>query len=180
MNVVRQLLRENRTIILDGATGTMLQLSGMPPGANPALFCLERPDIVRAIHKGYVEAGADIIVTPTFGGTAFKLPPGLDPSAFNRSMAEISKRTARELAEQAGRLVLVAGDIGPSGHFLKPLGDVSPDDMVDAFRAQARGLFLGGVDLILVETQFDLAEVRAIVAAVRLECSMPVWVSMTF
>lgn len=180
MKQIRQLLKEKKLLFVDGATGTMLQALGMPSGVNPAKFCLERPDVVRGVHTAYAEAGADILLTATFGGSSFKLPADLDPVAFNAAMARHARAVADELAPRLGRPLFVAGDIGPTGHFVSPLGDVEPQDMVDAFRAQVRGLVQGGADLLFIETQFDLAEVRAAVAAAHLECDLPVFASMTF
>ena len=91
-------------------------------------------------------------------------------------MAEV----ARQAAHDAGRPVFVAGNVGPSGQFAKPLGPVEPRDLIAAFSVQIRGLVAGGADLIFVETQFDLAEARAAVVAARQECDLPVMVSMTF
>ena len=122
-------LEQRRPLLLDGAMGTMLQASGLPAGVSPEEFCMERPDILRGIHGAYLEAGVDIITSCTFGGNRFKLPSGLDVFAFNRRMAE----TAREAARRSGRPVFVAGNVGPCGHFAKPLGDVEPEDMIAAF-----------------------------------------------
>lgn len=177
---IRALLKEKRPLFVDGATGTMLQALGMPPGVNPAHFCLQRPDIVRGMHSAYAEAGADILLTATFGGTSFKLPPDVDVVEFNKTMAQNAKAVTQDLAGRLGRPLFVGGDIGPCGHFCQPLGDVSPEAMVEAFRLQVRGLVLGGADILFIETQFDLAEVRAAVAAAHLECDLPVFASMTF
>ena len=160
--------------------GTMLQSLGIPSGVNPAEFCMERMDIVRQVHTAYIEAGADIVLTATFGGTSFKLPSSIDPTAFNKAMAENTKQVTKELSQKLNRPLFVAGDIGPVGHFLKPLGDLAPETFIEAIRAQVRGLVAGGVDLIFIETQFDLAELRAAIAAVRMESDLPVFVSMTF
>ena len=180
MNTIRSLLKKNSPLFIDGAMGTMLQSLGMPSGANPAEFCMERMDIVRKVHAAYIEAGADIILTSTFGGSSFKLPPSLDAVKFNKAMAENARQVTKELAGKVGRPLFVAGDIGPVGQFLKPLGELEPDVFITAIREQVRGLVAGGVDLIFIETQFDLAEARAAVAATRMECDLPVFVSMTF
>ena len=156
--------------------GTMLQASGMPAGATPEEFCMENPDTLRGIHKAYLDAGVDLLTSCTFGGNAYKLPKSLDVFSFNKRMVEI----ARSAARQAGRPVFVAGNVGPTGHFAKPLGPVEPRELIDAFALQIRGLAAGGADLIFIETQFDLAEARAAVAAARQECHLPVMVSMTF
>lgn len=172
----RQALNLGRPLLLDGAMGTMLQASGLPVGMSPEQYCMESPQVLRGIHKAYLDAGADLLTTCTFGGNPFKLPKNLDVFVFNRRMAEV----AREAARDAGRPVFVAGNVGPSGQFAKPLGPVEPHDLIAAFAAQIRGLVAGGADLIFVETQFDLAEARAAVVAARQECDLPVMVSMTF
>lgn len=172
----RQALGLGRPLLLDGAMGTMLQASGMPAGATPEEFCMENSDTLRSIHKAYLDAGVDLLTSCTFGGNIYKLPRSLDVFSFNRRMVEIAK----EAAAQAGRPVFVAGNVGPTGHFAKPLGPVEPRDLIAAFALQIRGLVAGGADLIFIETQFDLAEARAAVAAARQECDLPVMVSMTF
>ena len=162
--------------------GTMLQARGLPAGLSPEVFCLERPDVLRSIHEEYLLSGADIITTNTFGGTGFKLPAGLEAESFNREMA-LSARAAIEAAKAGGvtdRPLFVAGSMGPTGHFLRPLGPLTFAELVAAFRAQVRGLIAGGVDLILAETHFDLGELRALVVAVREECDLPLGASMTF
>ncbi|HJA75333.1 MAG TPA: homocysteine S-methyltransferase family protein [Candidatus Desulfovibrio gallistercoris] len=169
-------LSEKRPLMLDGAMGTMLQAAGLPLGVSPEEFCMQRPDILQDIHAAYVEVGADIITACTFGGNPYKLPAGLDVFDFSRRMVE----AARAAAARSSRRVFVAGNVGPSGHFARPLGDVEPADLIAAFAAQIRGLVAGGCDLLLVETQFDLAEARAAVVAARQVCDLPVMVSMTF
>lgn len=171
-----QRLAERRPLLLDGAMGTMLQASGLPAGVSPEEFCMERPDILQGIHKAYLDAGVDIITSCTFGGNPCKLPASLDVFTFNKRMVE----TARAAAAQAGRPVFVAGNVGPSGHFARPLGDMEPEELIKAFSEQIRGLVAGGADLIFIETQFDLAEARAAVTAARQVCDLPVMVSMTF
>ena len=159
----RQALNLGRPLLLDGAMGTMLQASGLPVGMSPEQYCMESPQALRGIHKAYLDAGADLLTTCTFGGNPFKLPKNIDVFSFNKSMAEV----ARQAAHDAGRPVFVAGNVGPSGQFAKPLGPVEPRDLIAAFSVQIRGLVAGGADLIFVETQFDLAEARAAVVAAR-------------
>ena len=178
MSDFRRALAGSRPLLLDGGMGTMLQARGLPPGEQPERFCLQRTDILKSIHADYVRAGADVLLTCTFGGSRFKLPADMDVEAFNARMAETARSAAAEAGN--GRRVFVAGDIGPSGHFPRPLGDVEPADMLAAYQEQVRGLVRGGVDLLFVETQFDLAEARLIAAAVRAECDLPLIVSMTF
>jgi 5-methyltetrahydrofolate--homocysteine methyltransferase len=176
MTCFRHALTTPTRLLFDGAMGTMLQSRGLGAGENPEVFCLANPGILRGIHREYVAAGADVLTTCTFGGTRFKLPSGVPVGEFNRLMAG----AARAAADDAGRPVFVAGSVGPTGKFLHPLGDLSFEDMVKAFQEQIRGLLEGGIDLVLAETQFDIAEARAVVIAARRECALPVAVSMTY
>lgn len=176
MSKFRTLLTSGSRIIFDGAMGTMLQARGLAPGQSPEEFCLAKPDVLEGVHNDYIAAGADVLTTNTFGGSRFKLPPGLNVKEFNRRMTH----AARAAADRSSRQVFVAGSVGPSGKFLYPLGDLSFEELVDGFREQIRGLIEGGADLIIAETQFDIAEARAIVIATRKEGDLPVAVSMTY
>lgn len=178
MSVLRQTLRGGARLLFDGAMGTMLQARGLKPGQNPEEFCLREPDVLRGIHAEYVRAGADVVTTNTFGGTRFKLPDGIAVREFNRLMAGAARAAAD--AEGGGRRIFVAGSVGPSGHFLRPLGELDFETLVSAFQEQIRGLMEGGADFILAETQFDIAEARAVVIATRREGNLPVGVSMTY
>ncbi|NJB66939.1 5-methyltetrahydrofolate--homocysteine methyltransferase [Desulfobaculum xiamenense] len=157
----------------DGGMGTLLQARGLKPGQSPEAFGLANPDIVADIHREYINAGARVVTTNTFGGTDFKLDAGLEVVSFNREMTAVARQAAGDRA-------FVAGDIGPTGKFCRPLGDVDFRDLVEAFKRQIRGLSEGGADLLIIETQFDLAECRAAVIAAREVCDLPVAVSMTF
>lgn len=174
----RKSLETGNLLILDGGMGTMLQASGMPPGTQPEKFCLENPEVLLKIQEEYVRAGADILTSCTFGANRCKLPATMDVRATNRELARMAREAIRKSAPD--RQVFVAGDVGPTGHFARPLGDLEPKDLMDAFAEQISGLAEGGADLILVETQFDLAEARAAVVACRQVCDLPVMVSMTF
>ncbi len=180
MSDFMQALSSGLRLFFDGGLGTMLQARGLPAGVSPEEFCLRSPEALGNIHAEYAGAGADILTTNTFGGTRYKLPPDLDAADFNRRMARIAREAADAAASRLGRRVYVAGSIGPSGKFVPPLGDLPFPELVAAFREQIRGLVAGGVDLLLAETQFDIAEVKAIVVAARRECDLPVGVSMTF
>lgn len=173
MNEFRKALRESSIIVSDGAMGTLLQQKGMPAGMSPEEFGWRQPQAVKEVHQLYVAAGSQIITTNTFGATHFKLPSSLDVVACNRRMAELAR-------EAAGDRAWVAGGVGPTGHFVRPMGDLEFRDLVKAFAEQIKGLVQGGADFILAETHFDLAEARAAVVAAREVCSLPVGVSMTF
>lgn len=163
-------------LIADGATGTMLQAAGLQPGAAPERWNLENPDAIRALHRGYVEAGADLILTNTFGGTRVRLRrEGLHAQA-----AEVNQAAAVLAREVAGKDAIVLGDIGPTGEMLAPLGTLDREEAVVAFEEQAEALAAGGVDAILIETMSDLEEVKAAVEGARRACDLPLLVTMSF
>ena len=168
-----EFLSTNEIGIFDGAMGTLLQSRGLKPGQSPEEFGLKSRDAVMEVHTLYLEAGAGIITTNTFGGTRCKLNSNIDPVDFNRTMAALARRAAGDKA-------FVAGSVGPTGRMLAPLGDASFLEILEAFKEQIRGLVQGGVDLILGETHMDLAEARAVVMAARSESKLPVAISMTF
>ncbi len=166
-------LSNNAIGIFDGGMGTLLQSRGLKPGYSPEKFGQENPEAIREVHSLYLQAGAEVITTNTFGGSSFKLDPGVDAEKFNQKMAGIARQAA---ADQG----FVAGSIGPTGKMPAPLGDMTFDKFLDAYREQVRGLARGGADLILGETHLDLVEARAVVMAARSESSLPVAISMTF
>ena len=156
-----------RYYLLDGGMGTMLQARGLEAGGAPERLNLERPDVVREVHRAYVAAGADIITTNTFGASAHKL--GEDPAPFIR--------TAISLAREAGA-PLVAQDIGPLGAMLEPMG---PMPFEEAYRQFAQQIEAGEeADLILIETMSDLLEAKAALLAAKEHSNRPVLVTMTF
>ncbi|WP_462326749.1 homocysteine S-methyltransferase family protein [Desulfobaculum sp.] len=169
----RRFLKERNVFAFDGGMGTLLQARGLQPGQSPEAFGMAHPDIVADIHREYINAGARVVTTNTFGGTDFKLESGLDAFSFNREMAAVARKAAGDRA-------FVAGSVGPTGQFCKPLGDLTFRELVEAFAKQIRGLAEGGADLVIVETQFDLAECRAAVIAAREVGNLPVATSMTF
>ncbi len=173
MTDFRQAINNNRILVFDGGMGTLLQGMGMPSGISPELFALSRPDALKTVHDAYLQAGSMVITTNTFGGTGFKLGPGVDVEDLNCRMAAVAR-------EAAGDRAWVAGGVGPTGKFVKPLGELTFRELVEAFKAQIKGLAKGGADVIIAETHFDLAEVRAAVVAAHECCDLPVIASMTF
>jgi 5-methyltetrahydrofolate--homocysteine methyltransferase len=169
----RSILRDDRIYFFDGGYGTLLQGRGLPAGLSPELWGLKAPDVIRGVHQDYLDAGADILTTNTFGGSRPKLGLDADPYELNKAMTAIARQVAGDRA-------FVAASIGPTGHFVEPLGDLTFRELVEIFKEQIRGCVDGGADLILGETHFDLAEARAVVIAARQVCSLPVAMSMTF
>ena len=167
---------KEKTIIFDGALGTMLMDSGHAAGKSPILFNLEKPDLVADIHKQYYEAGSDVAVTNTFGGNPLKLAAeGLEQQAepLNREGVRLTRAVC-----PAGKFV--AGNMGPSGKMLQPFGEIAPEEMQQNFFVQARVLIDAGVDLIAIETMFSLDEALAAVKGVKEAGDIPVLVSITF
>jgi len=169
-------LKEPGILIADGATGTMLQSAGLPHGSAPERWNLENPVAVRALYRTYVEAGSDIILTNTFGGSR----PRLEGDNLGDKTIEINRTAARLAREVAGDKVIVFGDIGPTGKLLKPLGPLVPADAVDAFAEQAAALAEGDADAILIETMSDLNEAQLAIEGVRKVVGLPILVSFSF
>ena len=166
---------KDEILLLDGAMGTQLMERGMKGGETPETWVLENPGDLASIHKAYFDAGADIVITNTFGGTSIKLESyGLSKRAseINTKAAEIAKKVCPE-----GKFV--AGDIGPTGKILKPYGDATEGDLLEAFDLQARALKEGGVDLFIIETMMDLSE-ALIAADAALPLGLPVFACVTF
>jgi 5-methyltetrahydrofolate--homocysteine methyltransferase len=171
---------KERTLLLDGAMGTELISRGFLPGGPPEEWNVSRPGDVASIHAAYYRAGSDIVQTNTFGGSRAKLAAygaGDRVTELNEAAARLA--VALRDREYPGRLV--AGDIGPTGHFVAPMGDADPDELRDGFAEQAAALVAGGVDLIHVETMFDLAEARLAVEGVHDAApDLPLMVSLAY
>ena len=180
MGAWEELLGQRGLILADGGMGTMLMELGLQFGASPELWNVEQPDRVRQVHRGYLQAGSRIILTNTFGCNRLRL--GLHNLQdrvveFNRAAA----RLVRQEVQAAGGRAIVAGDIGPSGGILAPLGELEPAQAVEAFAEQAGGLIEGGVDVIWIETLSSLEEMRAAVdGARRASMDIPIVATMTF
>ncbi len=179
MDTLSQLLTSGKPILLDGAMGTMLMAAGLESGDSPEEWNVLHPERVQAIHQAYIEAGSQIFLTNSFGGSSFRLANhGLADRTIelNRAAAEV----ARQVADGAGREILVAGSIGPSGQLFHPMGNLTFEAAAQAFREQASGLAEGGVDLFWIETMSDLDEVKAAVAGIREISDLPITATMSF
>ena len=168
-------LREGDIIVADGAMGTMLQVAGKPPTVSPEGWLLEQPAAVLGVHRAYVEAGAGMILTATFGATRTRL----DHSGLGERVTEINRKAVKIAREAAAGRAFVAGDIGPIGELLAPLGTTTYSQAVGIFAEQAAALT--EADLLCIETMADLNEVRAAVEGVQEAASgIPVLVTLSF
>lgn len=167
-------------VLADGAMGTMLFEAGLGLGAPPETWNVERPDEVRRVHRAYLAAGARLILTNTFGGSRFRLAL----HGAEGRVAEVNRaaaRLARAEVDRAGDHALVAGDVGPSGGILAPLGELEAAEVVAGFAEQAAALVAGGVDLVWIETMSALEEVQAAIEGVRRAApGIPIVATMSF
>ena len=173
-----QRLQAGETLVADGATGTNLQKVGLKAGLPPEAWVMEQPEKILALEKAFVEAGSDIILTCTFGGTRLRLKD----SPYAGRIAEVNRR-AVEIARQATQSqpgTLVAGSMGPVGGLLKPYGPLTVDEVREAYAEQAQALTGAGVDLLVIETQFSLEEAKAALEAARQAGDLPVVVSFSY
>jgi len=168
---------ERGVLVLDGAMGTQLFARGVEVGVCNDYLNVRSPDVVCEVHRAYLDAGSDAVLTNTFGANRYALGRhrlGGEVVAINRAGAEAARRAA-------GEEKYVLGDIGPSGDFLEPLGTLKADELEEAFAEQAKALVAGGVDGLIVETMTALDEVRiAIEAAKSAAGNLPVFASMSF
>src|SRR5580658_198432 len=157
------MLAERPWLLADGATGTNLFERGLQSGDAPELWNADHPERIAELQRAFVAAGADILLTNSFGGTRYrlKLHKAEDRVA---PLNEQAARLARGEADRAGRVVLVAGSMGPTGEILEPLGPLSIEAARDAFAEQAAALARGGADLLWIETMSSIAETEAAIA----------------
>ena len=158
------LLSRKNTLVLDGATGTNLQKRGLPIGTTPETWLFENHTGISQLYSDFVQAGSDIILTCTFGGNRTRLAH----ANLSDKLIEVNQ-TAVALARQvtSGTDVLVAGSLGPTGKMMQPFGSMSEEQSLAIYTEQAQVLVSAGVDLLVIETQFDLSEAQAAVKAVR-------------
>jgi 5-methyltetrahydrofolate--homocysteine methyltransferase len=170
-----------KIIILDGGMGTMLQAEGLAPGEHPEVFGFHHPDVVKNIHRKYIDAGSSVIYANTFGANPRKLAgQEIDTDTAVRSAVRTAKEAAREAQEVCGRRAAVALDVGPIGELLAPLGTVSFEEAYEAYARQIKAGSRAGADLVVIETFTDLLDAKAAVLAAKENTDLPVWVTMTF
>jgi methionine synthase I (cobalamin-dependent) len=177
-DVLTRLLEQKEVLIADGAMGTSLFQLGLTNRDCGELWNVEHPDRVKSIHQGFVDAGSDIVLTNTFGANRFRFTlHKLAPRVRELNLA--GARILREVADKAGRPIVVAGDIGPIGAVLAPLGTRTAAEAEEAFFEQAQALKEGGVDIAWIETMFADNELDAAIRAVQ-RAGLPYVATMTF
>src|SRR5574344_1499316 len=184
----------SRILLADGAMGTVLQTRGLAAGEVPELWNLSKPDEIAAVHAAYFAAGSDFVLANTFGANPLKMPASSSPRPLGAlpgqregpSLAPISagvalaRRAATAAAAKDGRPRFVGLDIGPTGHLLKPAGDLDFDRAVESFAAVVRAGVAAGADFIQIETMTDTYELKAAVLAAKENCSLPVFATVAF
>ena len=178
MNNFLKILQDKSHILADGATGTNLFGMGLETGDPPEPWNIDYKDRIRSLHQGFVDAGSDLFLTNSFGGTSFRLRlHNLESKVFelNKAAAVI----AREVADHSNRLIIVAGSMGPTGEMIEPHGLMTPKEAMEAFKAQAEGLAEGGVDVLWLETMYSMEELEAAMDAVK-DIGLPVCATMSF
>jgi 5-methyltetrahydrofolate--homocysteine methyltransferase len=169
-------LAERTVLLADGATGTNYQNMGIEPGLAPEEWIFDAPDRVQELHRRFVEAGSDLVLTCTFGATTPRLADG--PLAGRTS--EVNARAAELAREAAGADRLVAGSLGPTGLLVEPYGVLTRETAVGAYAEQARALADGGVDLLVLETFFALEEALWAIEGVQKTTDLPLVASFSF
>jgi 5-methyltetrahydrofolate--homocysteine methyltransferase len=169
-------LAKKKTVIFDGAMGTLLMAAGLKAGETPEVWNLEKPSLVIDIHGKYYDAGSDVVHTNTFGGNAIKLAD----RGLSDKMERINVEAAKLAREACPSGKFVAGDIGPTGKLIKPLGDLVIEEAEEAFFRQAQALLKGGVDFISIETMFSLQEALAALRAAKRPGDITVIAALTF
>ena len=178
MNKLLERIDTGEILVADGATGSNLQKMGLKPGRPPEDLIIDSPDTILKLASSFVEAGSDIILTCTFGGTRMRMKD----SKYQEKTPEINIRAA-EIARKAASArdgVLVAGSMGPVGALIKPYGPLEAEEVQATFAEQARALAEGGVDLLLIETMFSFEETTAALEGAKSVTDLPVVVSFSY
>lgn len=177
MKNILERLKNSKILVGDGAMGTMLFQKGLKPGEPPESVNLKNPEYLEKIAQAYLDAGADIIETNTFGGSPLKL----SDYGLNDKTEKINRVAVERVRKVVGNKAFVSGSVGPSGKILKPYGDTDPEDIFLSFERQMRSLINSGVDLLCIETMTDLHEATLAVKAVKkFSSDIPIMATMTF
>ncbi len=179
MSKLDDLIAERGCLLIDGAMGTEMFARGLEAGAAPELWNVEHQDRVAEVYQAYVDAGSDIFLTNSFGGTAFRLKLHQLHERVEE-LNEAAARIARTVADSLDRTVLVAGSMGPTGELLEPMGSMTPTTCAEAFARQAAGLTAGGADILWIETMSHLDEIAAAVEGARSVSDLPITATLSF
>jgi 5-methyltetrahydrofolate--homocysteine methyltransferase len=177
MQTIMERIASGEKLVADGATGTNLKQRGLDPTSSAEQWVLENPGEIVRLHTDFIEAGSDIILTSTFGGTGIRL----EHTGTEGNVNQVNS-TAVELAKKAkgDRNVYIAGSVGPTGVLMRPLGAMEKDQAYSEFETQIKHLFDGGVDLLVIETFFALEEAEQAVSAAKRVASVPIVCSFTY
>ncbi len=184
MNKLTDYLQQEGVLVLDGAMGTQLFARGLMSGGSPEEWNITHPERVQDVHRAYIEAGSQIVLTNSFGGTRYRLKlHNLQDRVVELNCA--AAQNARAAADAADHRVLVGGSLGPTGELLVPMGTMTYEECQAAFAEQAQGLIEGGVDILWIETMSDLNEVKAAIegahqAAAAANVDIPICATMSF
>lgn len=178
MATLEQSIQKRGFLLADGATGTNLFDMGLQVGDAPEPWNLDHPDRIERLHQGFIDAGSDIILTNSFGGNRCRLKLHGNEARV-RALNEAAARLARETADRAGRPVLVAGSMGPTGEIFEPLGELTMAEATATFTEQAQALAAGGVDMLWVETMSSREEVVAALAGAS-TTNLPIVCTLSF
>ncbi|MGB8952829.1 MAG: homocysteine S-methyltransferase family protein [Candidatus Aminicenantales bacterium] len=169
-------LAQRQVVLLDGGMGTELIKQSLPQGKCPELWNEENPEAVKSVYQSYFDAGADAILTNSFGGNKIKLSSyGLEDKCHT-----LNYQAARIASEVRPKGKYVGGSMGPTGKFLDPQGEYTEEEFEKAFHVQAKALTMGKVDFLLIETMYDLREALCALRGARRASSLPIFVTMTF
>jgi 5-methyltetrahydrofolate--homocysteine methyltransferase len=169
-------LAKKRVVLFDGGMGSTLVSLGLSEGECPESWNLTHSEVIRDIHRKYLEAGADVIETNTFGANRLRLAS----FGYDNQVEELNARAVEIAKKVCPEDKFVAGDIGPCGGFLKPVGKVSIEELEESFLEQAKALAFGQVDFFSIETMYDLREAITAIKAIKKVSGLPIFVSMTF
>jgi 5-methyltetrahydrofolate--homocysteine methyltransferase len=176
MTAFLELLEDRRVLVSDGATGTGYQEMGLPIGTAPEEWLFNAPERVLELHRAYVDAGADLLLTDTFGAT----PLRLQHTPLTGRVHDVNVRAVELAREAADGRALVAGSMGPTGHLFEPLGPLTGGECVENYAQQAEALTAGGADLLVLETFFALDEALAAIEGTQRVSDLPLVVSFSF
>lgn len=170
-------IKNKAHLVADGATGSTLIARGLPSGATSETWVLEQPERIIQLHKDFISAGADIILTCTFGSSSIRLK-----GSPLEGKADYINRKAVELAHEAvkGTQTYTGGSLGPVGQLLKPYGPLDVDEVRNAYAEQAHAISEAGADLLVIETQFDIGEIKAAIQGARSVSELPLVVTLSY